>query len=215
MTPKQSVITTFAVYSVTYIWIYVQFWIESGFESFGGNNMVRGFVYIPLIALPMALIFKMKWSRMCDFVAPCVCISFGVSHIGCVFVGCCHGCESSFGIYHPYYGTTVFPVQLFEAATALLIVFLVVYRARRKGFVSDGRSFPLMLIMYGSTRFLWEFLRDNEKILWRFSSLAFHALFMALVGACALICLLHKNEHTPSVKTKFKSGGNKNAHPMH
>ena len=33
MKPWQSILITFFVYSLTYIWIYVQFWIESGFTN--------------------------------------------------------------------------------------------------------------------------------------------------------------------------------------
>ena len=183
----RSVVTTFVVYGITYIWIYVQYWIESGFRSFGPNNMVRGFVYIPLIAWPVARILKIDWKRMCDFIAPCVCISFGISHIGCIFPGCCHGFPSAWGIWHNRLQTTLFPNQLFEAATALAIVWFLVQRAKKKNFVSDGISFPLMLLCYGSTRFLWEFARDNEKILWGCSSLSFHALFMALVGLAVIV----------------------------
>ena len=183
----QAIVTTFVVYGITYIWIYVQYWIESGFTHFGPNNMVRGFVYIPLFAIPVARFLKIKWKMMCDFIAPCVCISFGVSHIGCIFAGCCKGYPCSWGLYHPFEKITLFPVQLFEAATALSIACFVVYRAKKKKFVSDGISFPLMLLCYGSTRFLWEFARNNEKILCGISSLAFHALFMAMVGLATII----------------------------
>ena len=51
----KSVLITIVVYGITYIWIYVLFWIESGFRLFGGNNIVRGFIYIPLIAYPASL----------------------------------------------------------------------------------------------------------------------------------------------------------------
>ena len=183
----QAILITFIVYGITYIWIYIQFWIESGFTSFGGNNMVRGFVYIPLFALPVARLLKIKWKTMCDFIAPCVCISFGISHIGCIFAGCCQGFPSSFGIYHPFDKNIVFPVQLFESVTALIIVGILIYRSKKKNYFPDGLSFPLMLLCYGSTRFLWEFARDNEKILWGCSSLSFHALFMAVVGLSIIV----------------------------
>jgi len=184
----QSLVTTIIVYSITYFWIHVQYWMETGFKVFGPNNMVRGFVYIPLFALPVALMLKISWKRMCDFIAPCVCISFGISHIGCIFAGCCNGFPCSWGIRHPWLHTTLFPVQLFEAFTALAIVWFVVYRAKKRQYQSDGLSFPIMLLCYGSTRFLWEFARENEKILWGCSSLSFHALFMALVGLTIIVC---------------------------
>jgi len=49
-----------------------------------------------------------------------------------------------------------------------------------------------MLIMFGVTRFILEFFRDNEKILLGCSSLSFHALFMALVGGVAMIVIFAK-----------------------
>ena len=39
-----------------------------------------------------------------------------------------------------------------------------------------------MLILFGSTRFLLEFLRDNEKLFWGISNLAIHAFIMFVVG---------------------------------
>ena len=188
----KSVLITIVVYGITYIWIYVLFWIESGFRLFGGNNIVRGFIYIPLIAYPVAKILKISWKKMCDFIAPCVCLSHGVSHIGCIFTGCCEGYPSEWGIYNSRYHGTAFPVQLFEAATALAIFGILVHLNKKHKFVTNGKSFPLMLVLFGSTRFLWEFARNNKKIWGEFSSLAFHALFMAVVGIIALVIVSRK-----------------------
>lgn len=197
-----SVITTLLVYSATYIWIYVLFWIESGFSSWGGNNIVRGFIYVPLLAYPVAKLLKIKWIDMCDFIAPCVCLSQGISHIGCIFTGCCGGYPSSWGIYSSWQSCTVFPVQLFESATALAVFALLVYLNKKQSYQTDGKSYPLMLILFGSTRFLWEFARDNEKILLGCSSLAFHALFMAIVGATVLYCIHKTTIHTKRKRKK-------------
>ena len=198
--PWHAIVTTIIVYSITYLWIHVQYWMESGFRVFGPNNMVRGFVYIPLFALPVAKLLQIPWKRMCDFIAPCVCISFGISHIGCIFPGCCNGYPCSWGICKPSTGQILFPVQLFEAVTALAIVWYLVFRAKKCSYVSDGLTFPIMLVCYGSTRFLWEFARSNEKILLNCSSLSFHALFMALVGLAAILYL--KNVSKRRERTK-------------
>ena len=187
ITRTQALLTTLVVYAITYVWIYILSWAESGFREFGGNNIVRGFVYIPLIAWPVGRLFRIRWSKLCDFIAPCVCLAQGVSHIGCIFTGCCHGFECSWGIYHGPYQVTMFPIQLFESLTALLIVVILVLWAKKTNYVSRGVAFPWMLVMFGSTRFLWEFGRVNLKILWGCSSLAFHALFMAVVGAVLIV----------------------------
>lgn len=192
--PIKSIITTVIVYSLTYAWLYVQFWIETGFQRFGGNNIVRGFVYVPILAWPVAKWLKISWEKMCDFVAPCICLCHGVSHIGCIFVGCCHGYPSSWGIYNWRYITPAFPIQLFEAATALIIFGYLVWLSRKQTYQQHGKAYPIMLILFGSTRFLWEFGRANQKILLGCSGLAFHALFMAVVGG---IMLLYLNKLNP------------------
>ena len=192
ISPVKSVVTTLLVYSTTYIWIYILFWIESGFTVWGGNNIVRGFVYIPLLAYPVAKLLKIDFSKICDFIAPCVCLSHGISHIGCIFAGCCEGYPCTWGIYNAAYDTTLFPVQLFECATALAILAILVSMSKKRNYKTDGKSYPIMLILFGTTRFLWEFARNNEKILLGCSSLAFHALFMAIVGTITLYCIRHK-----------------------
>ena len=179
---RKAVITTLIAYPIVYVLIYVLCWAESGFKNFGGNNIVRGFVYIPLVVYPVAKLLKIEWKRICDFVAPCVCVCQGVSHIGCIFTGCCEGYPSNWGIYHHRFNALLFPVQLFEAATALIIVGFLVFRANKLHYKTDGLSYPIMLILFGSTRFLWEFARNNEKIWLGCSALAFHALFMVIVG---------------------------------
>lgn len=184
---KHSILTTLFVYSLTYLWIYIQYWVESGFSNFGGMNIVRGFVYIPIIALPIVKFFKIEWKRLCDFIAPCVCLTQSISHIGCIFVCCCAGYPSDWGIYNIYYQGLAFPSQLLEAFTAFCIFLFLVYRGKRSQFRTTGIEYPIMLILFGSTRFLWEFARNNEKILWDCSSLALHALFMAIVGVIILI----------------------------
>lgn len=194
ISPKRAIITTLIVYPVTYIWIYLQCWAETGFTRFGGNNIVRGFVYIPLFAWPVAKLFKYSWRQVCDFIAPCVPLCHAVSHVGCIFVGCCEGYACSWGFYNPRYDGPAFPVQLFEAATAFAIFWWLVRRSKQKNFAVDGLSYPIMLMLFGSTRFLWEFARANNKLVWGISTLAFHALFMAAVGLALYLYLRRSGE---------------------
>lgn len=198
---------TIIAYSITYIWIYILCWAETGFKTFGGNNIVRGFVYIPIIVYPLAKLFKIDWRKICDYIAPCVCLSHGISHLGCVFAGCCSGYACSWGIYNPIYGYTAFPSQIFEAITALAIFVLIIYITKKRDFNVDGKSYPLMLVLFGTTRFIWEFVRNNRKIWLRCSSLAFHALFMAIIGTILLIYIskneaINKNRNTKNMRRK-------------
>ena len=186
---KKSVLTTLIVYPLVYLLMMVLYWIEMGFRGFGGQNIVRVYIYIPLVAVLAAKILRVEWKKICDFIAPCVCVTQGIGHIGCLFTGCCQGFPFEYGIYNPALRIKTFPVQICEALTALAIVVLLLMRAKEKKYHADGTAFPLMLMLYGSTRFVWEFFRNNEKLVWGCSSLAFHALFMAVVGGVAYLII--------------------------
>jgi prolipoprotein diacylglyceryltransferase len=176
-------------YIVVYLWIYVLSWAESGFRVWGGNNIVRAFIYLPLLFLISGKIFRIKFSLLSDLFAPALCLAQGISHIGCIFQGCCGGYQCSWGIYNRISQVTLFPVQLFEAATALAIVVILIAMSLKEKYIPTGHHYPLMLVLFGTTRVFWELFRDNEKILLGFSVLSIHALLMAVIGAVWLIIL--------------------------
>ncbi len=182
------------VYTVSVIWMFVQCWIENGFKGWGGNNIVRTFVWVPLAVLLVGKIMNIEWSRGCDFVAPCVPLVQGVAHWGCLFVGCCHGYPCNWGIYNPLLEKNVFPMPVLEALTALVVVFLVCRYEKKRDYRPNGLAYPLMLMLFGYSRFLLEFGRDNEKLFLGISSLALHALFMALVGTVMYVTIKEKNQ---------------------
>ena len=187
-------LTVMIVYPIAYIWVYIQYWIESGFRSFGGNNIVRLFIYIPLVAYPVAKWLKMEWRKVCSFLACAPLLAHTISHIGCIFTGCCMGYPSTFGIYNCVTEDIRFPIQFVEVLIAGGIVIYLYIRAKKRSYIPDGKEYPIMLILFGSTRFICEFFRDNEKILWGCSSLAFHALFMFVVGIVALVIIRRKQQ---------------------
>lgn len=88
--------------------------------------------------------------------------------------------------------TYLFPNQPIEALAAVAIIIILLIRARKNNYVPTAETYPLMLVMFGSSRFLFEFLRNNEKILLGCSALSFHALFMFAVGVIALVIIKKK-----------------------
>lgn len=169
----------------------------------GVLSVVRAFVYLPLVALLCAKLFKISWCTLCDVLAPGICAAQGVGSSACIFTGCCHGYPFAYGIYNPVYETRLFPVQLFETGTSLLIAFYLIVLAKEKNYAPDGKSFPLMLMLFGTARFMWEFFRNNTKILWGCSDVALHALFMVVVGAAVYMYLI-KREKTTVPQTNGK-----------
>lgn len=178
----KTAVTVGIVYPLVVLWMFVMFWMESGFTIWGGNNIVRIFIYVPLVGWPVAKLLKLDVKKMISLLSFGPLLVHGISHFGCIFAGCCYGYPSSFGVYNPYFQDIRFPIQPIEALTAVAIVVFLLWRAKKKNYEPDGYEYPLMLVLFGSTRFIFEFLRNNEKMFWGISNLAIHALFMFVVG---------------------------------
>ena len=179
---KKAIPFVLVVYAVSVAWMFFLYWAESGFKNFGGNNIVRIFVWVPVFAWPMCRWLKLDFRTMCDYLAPVVCVQHGVSHFGCMFGGCCYGYPWSHGIYNHEFHSYLFPIQPIEALVAVAIVLFTWLREKKSGFRVTGEHYPLMLILFGYSRFLLEFARDNDKLFLGISNLAIHALIMGIVG---------------------------------
>lgn len=177
----KTVLFVLTVFPIAYAFMWFQFWVESGFKVWG-NNIVRTFIWVPFIGLPFAKIYKIDYHKAIEFLAPIPCIIHGVAHFGCVFEGCCYGFPSNPGIWNPETGDYRFPIQFIEASVAIVIVILTILRIKKYEFSGKSKAYALMLIMFGSTRFILEFFRDNEKLFMHVSSLALHALLMFALG---------------------------------
>lgn len=186
------------VYPIIYVWMLVQFWIESGFTNFGGQHMVSMFIWIPLVGILAAKILKIEWKKVCYFMAPCIPLIQTVGHLGCIFAGCCQGYPAEWGLYNITTGQYHFPIQPIESVIALTIVIILLHRSKKMNYKADAAHYPLMMIMFGSTRFICEFFRDNKKLLFGCSKLSFHALFMVLVGIIWIAVDSHKNKRLVS-----------------
>lgn len=173
------------IYVSAYAWMLILYWVESGFKTFGGQNIVRIFVWLPVFTFLYSKLLKINWQSMCDLVAPCLTLNHGIAHIACVFQGCCYGYEtnSAICVYNANFGKYLFPIQLLEAFVALAITAFLLYRMKKQKFQTTGDIYPIMLILFGSTRFVLEFFRDNDKVLFGISNLALHALLAFIVGA--------------------------------
>lgn len=145
------------------------------------NMAIYGAVmFTPIILIVAALITRQPWKRIVDMVAPSGVIFTACAKMGCFFLGCCAGIECSFGVYSSRHGTKVFPSPVFEFITMLIIIAVAFWYAFKSDKFVSGTVYPVVGILYGSTRFFWEFLRyyDNEierhiimgMTLWQFCS---------------------------------------------
>ena len=187
----------FALAACTYLTAYalmlVLFWIITG--SFGGQNVIRVFLFLPLILLLYAKTFDVDYKISLDFAAPVLCIAQAFGKIGCTISGCCESyIEVPWGVYNPYTETRLFPVQIAEGLTALAIAIAVILIATRKDFRAGGITMAWMWVMFGSTRVLWEFFRANEKLFLGLSELALWSIALTVAGVIWLILNKRKGE---------------------
>lgn len=187
ISPGKRLIISAVVWPAAYGLLYVLYWIESRFSAWGSHNIVRGFIWFPLIALVLARLLHLRGRTAVDYIAPGCSLSQGIAHIGCSFAGCCYGFPAEKGIWNPQFDAILFPNQILEALAALLVFAVCALYAKKHRYDSNGRVYPLFLILFGVTRFFLEFLRDNQKIFCSVSLLALHCVIMVLVGAIWLV----------------------------
>lgn len=169
---------------------YLLLWATSfvaGGGKMAGLNFVRIVTILPIPIFLVSMIFGDTFDKVADMIAPLLALFHGVTHIGCIFEGCCHGYPANWGIYSNLAETTCFPIQLIEALSSILIGIILLLMLKYK--VQKGKLYAWYLLLYGGTRFGWEFLRDNEKVWNGVSELAIHALIAFSVGLILLIIL--------------------------
>ena len=174
-----------------YLLIWVTSWVFGG-GKVQGFNLVRSVAFLPTLYWVLSRLFKETYSNVSDFLAPIGVSGFAIIRIGCIFTGCCQGFPSKWGIYSNVSGTICFPVQMFEIAVSLMIGTILFVMAKKK--LQQGKLLSWMMIMFGSTRFVLEFFRDNNKLFFNISELALHALFTLLVGLVLLIVKVNSDK---------------------
>jgi phosphatidylglycerol:prolipoprotein diacylglycerol transferase len=140
--------------------------LRSGGVWYGGflGGLLTGILLIRRYGLPF-------W-KVTDAFAPGVALGQAVGRQGCFAAGCCWGkpttlpwgvefTEAGHRVTGVPLGVHLHPTQLYESAAAALI-FLFLYRLhRRKSF--SGEVIAAYAVLYGLTRFLIEFVRDDPR----------------------------------------------------
>jgi phosphatidylglycerol:prolipoprotein diacylglycerol transferase len=106
--------------------------------------------------------------RGIDQFIPFVALGHGIGRIGCFLNGCCYGKPTSawFGVTFAQGEPSRIPTQLLESA-ALLGLFLVLRRLQeRRAAAPVGWLFGVYLLGYAVVRFIIEFLRGDQAVVW-------------------------------------------------
>ena len=175
-------------------------YILANVDSTGGYNWVRAVVVMPGIIYLLALSVDLPFSKAMDFATPGAAIHHGIDHIFCIFPGCCYGYPCSFGIWNSKHHDYLFPVQLFESASSLLIAWYIVWYAKKRGYKTRGISYAQFLFLFGLTRTFWEFFRDNTEVRWQISTFQYWSFAAFVLGSIWLIATFYLDKHPEFVK---------------
>lgn len=136
--------------------------------------------------------------RTLDMLTPNIFMILLFGKLRCAWAGCCFGFPCNWGLHSPFLKTTVFPVQLFEAATTLLIL-LICYKTKESAFFRRGMAYPLTAAFYCVARFGWEFARyylPENRNFWL--GLTFWQWACIFVFVCSIISIIWLYKTKPS-----------------
>jgi len=145
----------------------------------GGATLYGGFA----LALMVGYIFCKKRNAgfllMGDIFGPALVLGIGLTRVGCFLSGCCFGRETArlWGVSFPadspagefareiaaergVESVALHPSQLYDSILAVLTFSLLI--VLRKRLTKRGATFGLMLLAYGTSRFVVDFFRYYE-----------------------------------------------------
>lgn len=125
-------------------------------------NFFVNIFFFPVYGILVAILFRVTISVFMDACALLIGSSLIFFKIACYCEGCCYGIEYGSVFYNHANARYELPVQLIEAASALVIVIVlgILYKRNKK----SGLLFPLFMILYCGTRFVSEFWRDDFPV---------------------------------------------------
>jgi phosphatidylglycerol:prolipoprotein diacylglycerol transferase len=154
----------------------VQYW-KGGIVYYGGilGGVFAFFAYRRINPFPLRPVM--------DVMAPAIAVGTLFGRLGCFLNGCCYGdrCDLPWAVSFPapsppweyqvkqqwidasaLHALPVHPTQIYSAidALVLLVLLLAYYPLRRR----DGEVLGVLMLAYPVTRFLIEFLRNDEGV---------------------------------------------------
>jgi phosphatidylglycerol---prolipoprotein diacylglyceryl transferase len=138
--------------------------LRAGGDFFGGLilALIVAAVYMRRKGLPVL--------QTADVFAPGLALGHGIGRLGCFAAGCCYGVRT-----HLPWAVTftnpdsngaplnvpIHPTQLYESFSEAAIFAILLWRIRKPH--APGEIISLYLILYGTVRFLVEFVRFHEQ----------------------------------------------------
>jgi phosphatidylglycerol:prolipoprotein diacylglycerol transferase len=157
------------------------FYVATNFETYvrqpldifkiweGGLVFYGGFIAAAIVVVVFLKKNKIPLWKTADVAAPAVAFGHFWGRIGCFFAGCCYGktCHLPWAVTFTApeslapLNTPLHPTQLYSALNNLAIFGILLFFGRRKKF--PGQVFFLYVFLYGITRSIIEYFRDDFR----------------------------------------------------
>jgi len=153
-----------------------------------GLSSYGGLIGLLLSALIFEKILPTKW-KIFKYTILALPLIYGISKLGCTFVGCCYGIpyNGPLNISYPFRNVyNVFPIQLTEVLV-FIIAFFILNRFKDK-----KNIIPITVITGATLKFLLDFLRHShiDQIL------SVNQIFSILLVLIAIIFIVKENKKT-------------------
>jgi len=175
----------------------------SGFSSQGA-----------LLAAILVVIIYSKYAKvqlhlLLDAAAPAALVAYAIARVGCLLAGDdCYGIDSDLpwamafpdGVAPTAPGQRVHPLPLYEIGYSLAIWGYLFWQQRRP--TRPYQLFFTMMLLWGLSRFLVEFISTNPVKIWGMSGSQFGALLMFLSGVLFFLTPAHYLEKLANERAK-------------
>ena len=186
---------------IAYIILNLSYFISSPKEIFmlnhGGLAWYGGLVFGSLGGFTYLKIKKFSILKYIDLMAPYVALGQAIGRIGCFLNGCCYGKACiAFGIYSPVHEDILIPTQLISSFLLVLIFLVLRFYQSKKPKI--GNVFFVYLALYSIKRFLVQFLRDDDPVI--FLGLTGFQIASLILFFVALVLLIKNNSQKQECK---------------
>ncbi len=135
----------------------------------GGLVFYGGFVAAAITSVYYVKKHNLPLLKTADAAAPAVAFGHFWGRLGCFFAGCCYGktCDLPWAVTFTNpeslapLNIALHPTQLYDAVNNLAIFVILLLLGSRKKF--DGQVFCVYIFLYGITRSVIEFFRDDFR----------------------------------------------------
>lgn len=170
----------------TYACKWVPGWL--GFTVF--INAARTFMFVPLFTLLLSHHWKIPMLHGADFITPTMFFARTVVLIGCTILGCGQAVPSTWGIYSPIQGCTVFPMDLIDLLGTFIAGVVSLIYAKKLKYNGNGRIFAIAMYILGFVRL---FIQLGSTDYWWFRGFNDESIYSIIsIGMAIVIFYLNR-----------------------